>query len=51
MAEQRVRVFFGLLLEHTSHAQPMAGTPTDVPVPSKMNLPLMSRVLKACGTN
>src|SRR6056297_1072051 len=36
---QRVRLFRGLVLRHTSHWHPRAGTPTLVPVPRKVTRP------------
>ena len=38
----RVRLSRGSLLVQTSHPQPMAGTPTEVPVPRRMAWPRMS---------
>ncbi len=35
----RVRWLRWLALVHTGHPQPMAGTPTEVPVPRKINSP------------
>ena len=42
MTEQRERVFFVLVLVQVGHPHPSAGTPTDVPVPRKINSPWMS---------
>jgi hypothetical protein len=44
MALQRVRRFRALPLRQTSQPHPTAGTPTLVPVPSKINCPRMSVV-------
>ena len=41
---QRVRLLRGLVLVHTGQSQPMAGTPTLVPVPRKTRRPVMSRL-------
>ncbi len=40
-APQRVRLSRGSLLVQTAQPQPMHGTPTLVPVPSRMNWPSM----------
>ena len=45
MIEHRVRLFRGFLLKQTSHPQPIAGTPTEVPVPSRIISPRKSIVL------
>ena len=45
MIEQRVRLFRGFSLAQTSHPHPIAGTPTEVPVPSKIISPRKSMVL------
>ena len=42
MAPERVRLFLGLVLVQTVQSHPMAGTPTLVPVPSKIICPLKS---------
>ena len=44
MTLQRVRLCFGSTLVQTSHRHPIAGTPTEVPVPSSIILPVMSVV-------
>ena len=49
-AAQRVRLLCGSLLPQTSHGQPIDGTPTLVPVPSRMNCPRISVVNTSRGT-
>jgi hypothetical protein len=41
---QRVRLFFGSSLVQTGQSQPIAGTPTLVPVPRKTKRPEISRL-------
>ena len=42
IAPERVRLFLGFKLVQTEQSQPIAGTPTLVPVPSKIICPLKS---------
>ena len=50
MALARVRWFFGSRPMQTGQPQPMAGTPTLVPVPRRMSSPVMFRVWTCLGT-
>ena len=51
IAALRVRWFRVLPPVHTGHPQPIVGTPTDVPVPNRMNWPRISLLVGVCTTD